>query len=207
MKGKQLSDRIGNIDDRFIEEAEHMQNYGKQRRQKIARNFAAAAAALAVMVGGGFGLGATVFAQEIEVPVEVPVEPESVTLEDFGITLIFPDSWKGNYAVEKDGDGGYDIYVPSVRDQFPPDIGGGGLCYICLWPEQITKEEHENPDGEWNYAPNRYIMTTKDGTYLLYYASDVQYDPSDETGGKELYLQMFHEISQIRFVVDNALAE
>src|SRR5699024_5241848 len=79
VKGKQLSDRIGNIDDRLTEEAEHMQNYGKHRRQKIARNFAAAAAALAVMVGGGFGLGATVFAQEIEVQVEVPVEPESVT--------------------------------------------------------------------------------------------------------------------------------
>ena len=205
MKGKQLSDRMGNIDDRFIEEAEHMQNYGKQRRQKIARNFAAAAAALAVMVGGGFGLGATVFAQEIEVPVEVPVEPESVTLEDLGITLIFPDSWKGNYAVEKDELGTYNIYIPSIRDDFPPDIGGG-LCYICLWPEQITKEEHENSGGEWNYAHNRYIMTTKDGTYLLYYASDVQYDPSDEEDA-ELYQKMFNEISQIRFVVDNALAE
>ena len=183
-----------------------MQNYGKQRRQKIARNFVAVAAALAVMVGGGFGLGATVFAQEIEVQVEVPVEPESVTLEDFGITLILPDSWKGNYAVEKGESGTYNIYIPSIRDDFPPDIGGGGLCYVRLYPEQITQEEHDNTDGEWNYAASRYIMTTKDGTYLLYYASDVQYDPFDEES-KELYLKMFNEISQIRFVVDNALAE
>lgn len=44
-------------------------------------------------------------------------------------------------------------------------------------------------------------MTTKDGTYLLYYASDVQCTP--ET--MEEYRQMESEIGDIRFVVDNAL--
>ena len=44
-------------------------------------------------------------------------------------------------------------------------------------------------------------MTTKDGTYLLYYASDVQF--TQET--MEEYRQMESEISDIRFVVDNAL--
>ena len=47
----------------------------------------------------------------------------------------------------------------------------------------------------------QYIMTTKDGTYLLYYASDVQCAP--ET--MEEYRQMESEIGDIRFVVDNAL--
>lgn len=206
MNKEQLTERIGNIDPRLIEGAADIPNYAARRHARMARRIAGAAAALAIMVGGGFGLGATVFAQEIEVPVEVPVEPESVTLEDFGITLIFPDSWKGNYAVEKDESGTYNIYIPSIRDDFPPDIGGGGLCYVRLYPEQITQEEHDNTDGEWNYAANRYIMTTKDGTYLLYYASDVQYDPFDEEDA-ELYQKMFNEISQIRFVVDNALAE
>lgn len=205
MTDRQLSEHIGNIDDRLIERSERVPNFGAARRGRIARRIVSAAAALAVMVGGGFGLGATVFAQEVEVQVEVPVEPETVTLEDFGITLILPDSWKGNYAVEKDEINGYNIYIPSIRgDQ---GRGNGGiLCYVKLWDEQITQEEHDNIDGQWNYALNRYIMTTKDGTLLLYYASDVQVDPFNEEE-IELYDRMESEISQIRFVVDNALGE
>ena len=49
-------------------------------------------------------------------------------------------------------------------------------------------------------------MTTASGTLFLYYASDVQYDPANEADA-ELYVRMYREISQIRFVVDNALAE
>ena len=205
MTDRQLSDRIGNIDDRLIEQAERVPNFGAARRRRIAKRIVSAAAALAVMVGGGFGLGATVFAQEVEVQVEVPVEPEAVTLEDFGITLIFPDSWKGNYAVEKNESGGYNIYIPSVRENQGSGTAGI-LCYVTLWPEQITQEEHENIDGQWNYTGNRYIMTTKDGTLLLYYASDVQVDPFNEED-IELYARMDSEISQIRFVVDMALGE
>ena len=37
------------------------------------------------------------YKRQVEVTVEVPVEQETVVLEDFGITLILPDSWKGKY--------------------------------------------------------------------------------------------------------------
>lgn len=194
MKGKQLSDRIGNIDDRLIEEAEHMQNYGKHRRQKIARNFAAAAAALAVMVGGGFGLGATVFAQEIE----VQVEPETITFEDMGVTLILPDSWRGRYGVTEEG---Y-VYALEAHDEYNPAI----LFWIDLYPEQLTKDEFDNTQGPWNIVPSVYLMTTADGTYCLHCASDVQYDPRDEEAA-ENYVSMYQEIPQIRLVLDKAMAE
>lgn len=194
MKVKQLSDRIGNIDDRLIEEAEHMQNYGKHRRQKIARNFAAAAAALAVMVGGGFGLGATVFAQEIE----VQVEPETITFEDMGVTLILPDSWRGRYGVTEEG---Y-VYALEAHDEYNPAI----LFWIDLYPEQLTKDEFDNTQGPWNIVPSVYLMTTADGTYCLHCASDVQYDPRDEEAA-ENYVSMYQEIPQIRLVLDKAMAE
>ena len=194
MKGKQLSDRIGNIDDRLIEEAEHMQNYGKHRRQKIARNFAAAAAALAVMVGGGFGLGATVFAQEIE----VQVEPETITFEDMGVTLILPDSWRGQYGVDSNGS----VYALGARDEYNPAV----LFWIDLYPEQLTKDEFDNTQGPWNIVPSVYLMTTADGTYCLHCASDVQYDPRDEEAA-ENYVSMYQEIPQIRLVLDKAMAE
>ena len=125
------------------------------------------------MVGGGFVLGATVFAQEIEVPIEVPVEPETVTFADYGVTLILPDSWKGNYAVD-----GQSIYVPSVREA--QRRRGRRLFSVRLYPEQVTKDEYDTTDGPWNIVPSRYIMTTASGTLFLYYASDVQYDPANE---------------------------
>lgn len=199
MNKSQFSERIGNIDERLVEQAERVPNYARQGRQRLVRRIAAAAAALAVMVCGGFGLGATVFAQEIEVPVEVPVEPESVTFADYGVTLILPDSWKGNYAVD-----GQSIYVPSVREH---NGGEAGVLFsVRLYPEQVTKDEYDTTDGPWNIVPSRYIMTTASGTLFLYYASDVQYDPANEADA-ELYVRMYREISQIRFVVDNALAE
>lgn len=74
------------------------------------------------------------------------------------------------------------------------------LFYLKLWDEQLTKEQVD-AGGDWDYARCRYIMTTKDGTYLLYYASDVQF--TQET--MDEYRQMESEISDIRFVVDNAL--
>ena len=79
-------------------------------------------------------------------------------------------------------------------------LSGGRLFYLKLLDEQLTKEQVD-AGGEWDYAGCRYVMTTKDGTYLLYYASDVQF--TQET--MDEYRQMESEISAIRVVVDNAL--
>lgn len=74
------------------------------------------------------------------------------------------------------------------------------LFYIKLWDEQLTKDQVD-AGGEWSYAKYQYIMTTQNGTYLLYYASDVQFTPETEAE----YRQMEGKISDIRFVVDNVL--
>lgn len=202
MNQKQLSDRIGNIDDRFVQQAEHIPDYGGRYRRKGLRNLIAIAATIALMVCS-FSVGALAFAKEIVV--EVPVEQETIEIEEIGLTLILPDSWKGRYAFEQSDDFmEYYIYNPAIREAVGGNsetlLSGGMLFYIKLWDDQLTKEQVD-AGGEWDYARCEYIMTTKNGTYLLYYASDVQF--TQET--LEEYRQMEAEISDIRFVVDNAL--
>ena len=209
MNQKQLSDRIGNIDDRLIQAVGQDRDQVEHRRGpgRGLRRLAAIAAVAALMVCS-FSLGAFAFAREVtvEVPVEVPVEQETIEIGDLGLTLILPDSWKGRYALERNADGGYSVYAPGIREDFCKDserkTHGGTLFYITLWDEQLTKAQVDT-GGEWNYARCAYIMTTKDGTYLLYYVSDLQF--TDET--MEEYRQMESEIANIRFVVDKALAD
>ena len=205
MNQKQLSDRIGNIDDRLVQAAGRGQEQPGHRRRpgRGFRRFAAIAAVMALMVCS-FSLGAFAFAREVMV--EVPVEPETLTIEALGLTLILPDTWAGRYALEQTEDGGYSVYNPGIREDFCKDSAaktyGGALFYISLWDEQLTKAQVD-AGGEWNYARCAYIMTTKDGTYLLYYASDLQF--TEET--VEEYRQMESEIASIRFVADKALAD
>lgn len=204
MNKEQFSERIGNIDDRLVQQAEHIPNYARQRRLKGFRRFSVIAAAAALMVCS-FTAGAVVF--EKETVVEVPIEQETIAIEEIGLTLILPDSWKGKYAFEQDDDcKEYHIYNPAIREAMGGDsetfLSGGMLFYIKLWDEQLTKEQVD-AGGEWNYAHCEYILTTQKGTYLLYHASDVQC--TQET--LEEYRQMEAEISGIRFVVDNALNE
>ena len=202
MNEKQFSDRIGNVNDKLVQQAEQTPNYGREHRKRGIRQLVAIAATIALMVCS-FTVGALAFAKETIV--EVPVEQETITIEEIGLTLILPDSWKGKYAFEQDNDfKEYHVYNPAIREAMGGDsetlLSGGMLFYLKLWDEQLTKEQVD-AGGEWDYAGCRYIMTTKDGTYLLYYASDVQF--TQET--MDEYRQMESEISDIRFVVDNAL--
>ena len=202
MNEKQFSDRIGNVNDKLVQQAEQTPNYGREHRKRGIRQLVAIAATIALMVCS-FTVGALAFAEETIV--EVPVEQETITIEEIGLTLILPDSWKGKYAFEQDNDfKEYHVYNPAIREAMGGDsetlLRGGRLFYLKLWDEQLTKEQVD-AGGEWDYAGCRYVMTTKDGTYLLYYASDVQF--TQET--MDEYRQMESEISAIRFVVDNAL--
>ena len=202
MNEKQFSDRIGNVNDKLVQQAEQTPNYGREHRKRGIRQLVAIAATIALMVCS-FTVGALAFAEETIV--EVPVEQETITIEEIGLTLILPDSWKGKYAFEQDNDfKEYHVYNPAIREAMGGDsetpLSGGMLFYLKLWDEQLTKEQVD-AGGEWDYAGCRYVMTTKDGTYLLYYASDVQF--TQET--MDEYRQMESEISAIRFVVDNAL--
>lgn len=204
MNEKQLSDRIGNIDDRLIQQAGQIPNYARQHRKNGWRRIVSMAAVVALMVCSG-AVGALAFSKETIV--EIPVEQETIKIEEIGLTLILPDSWKGKYALEQNDDFmEYHVYNPAIREAVGGDsetlLSGGMLFYMKLWDEQLTKEQVD-AGGEWSFAKCEYIMTTKDGTYLLYYASDVQF--TQET--MEEYRQMESQISDIRFVADNALNE
>lgn len=207
MTDRQLSEHIGNIDDRIVELASNVPNYARRRRARAAKRFAGLAAALAIAVGGAFGLGATVFAQEVEVQVEVPVEQETITLGDSGVTLVLPDSWKGKYAVEEvesQGSCCYKVYNPEFRE----NAGGvaGYLFYIDFYEGvYATQAEVEGRYSAWQ-AMTRvdFVACTREGTYVIQYPSDVQINPFGDDEPE--YRQMEREISQIRVILDNALA-
>lgn len=91
MNKKQLSQHIGNIDDRLVQKAEKVPNYAKENRQKRLRQLLTAAAAFVLMVSS-FSVGAIAFAREIIV--EVPAAQEQVELEEFGLTLVSSGRWK-----------------------------------------------------------------------------------------------------------------
>ena len=104
MKPEQLSHRIGNIDDKLIEQAEETTSFTHGWYNNNIRRMASVAAVMLLMAGS-FVAGAFALAGEPEV-VYVEGEPEIVYIEkeqelvevgDSGISLILPDSWKGKY--------------------------------------------------------------------------------------------------------------
>lgn len=195
MNKEQLSERIGNIDDRLVQQAEHIPNYQKQHRARGLKRLTACAAALALMVTS-FMTGMSVQARQGAAG--TPMGDEIVELEDFRISLILPDNWKGRYGVERRGEDSFAVYSTQTREACE---GGGVLCNIVRWNAPLTEEEFK-AGGEWNAAGTcNYISATEEETYLLYPATDGKY--TQETLG--LYLQMTSEISNIRFVTCGAI--
>lgn len=196
MTSRQLSERIGNIDERFILQALEDGAETKPARRSFVKRFVIVAAMISSMIFGG-AVGALAFSEEKIV--EVPASVESVEIEELGLTLILPDDWKGRYAMEKNEWGEYVVYNPQFRESFCPDSGGGMLFYIKKIDEILSPEQIEN--SEYNYAANRYLFATKYGTYLMYYASDVQCAPEDY----EEYAEMSSQIKEITIIANNIL--
>lgn len=194
MNKEQFSEHIGNIDDRLVKQAEQIPNYAAMRRKKGFRQLLGIAAALVLMVSG-FGVGAIAFARETIV--EVPVEQETLELEGINLTLILPDSWKGQYSVEKRGKN-FDVYTPEIREKA---AGYEGILFTIVCYEESMTEEQFIENG-LDFTAYRYILTTSNKTYILHYASDVQWDPADKEQ-EAVYQKMMSEIKDIRFSVDN----
>ncbi len=203
MNKKQLSEHIGNIDDRLVEQAEKIPNYRQLHHCQTIRRFITVAAAF-VLMACSFSAGALAFARETVV--EVPIEQETAVLEEINLTLIFPNEWKGKYSVEKDGQN-YIIYHTQIREDVSAGIDafdGGVLFYIVCYEEAMTPEQFI--EKGYDFVQYRYLFSTSDKTYILCYPSDVQWDPENSEQEME-YLEMEEEIKDIKFVVDNILAD
>lgn len=210
MNKKQLSNHIGNIDDRLVQQAEQIPNYAALHRHKKIRQLLAAAAVIALMASS-FSVGAFAFAREIIV--EVPVEQETVDLEEIGLTLILPDRWKGQYEVVEDTFTPYnspmwEFCVKSIYDaQTPADESGevlyrGTLFHIFQYTDDSMSAEEFEQSGIAGIG--RYLFATENATYVIMYATDVQYDSADQEQAS-LYQEMMSEISDIQFVANHIL--
>ena len=68
----------------------------------------------------------------------------------------------------------------------------------------MTPEQFE--DKGYDFVAYRYLLSTKDSTYILCYASDVQWNP-EIPEQEEIYTQMASEIKDIRFVAEDVLSD
>ncbi|MDE6971090.1 MAG: hypothetical protein K2P69_15225, partial [Eubacterium sp.] len=73
------------------------------------------------------------------------------------------------------------------------------LFTIVCYEEAMTEEQFI--ENGLDFTAYRYILATSNKTYVLHYASDVQYDPENEEQ-KIAYSKMMSEIKDIQFVVD-----
>lgn len=203
MNEKQLSEHIGNIDDQLIEKAEKVPNYRQRHHRQTMRRFLTAAAVLMLMVCS-FSAGAFAFARETVV--EVPVEQEMIKLEEIDLTLILPDTWKGKYSVETNGQN-YIVYHTQIREDVSSGIDafdGGVLFTIVCHEESMTPEQFV--EKGYDFVGYRYLFSTDDKTYILYYPSDIQWDPENSEQEAE-YLKMEGELTDMKFMVDNILTD
>lgn len=141
---------------------------------------AAAFAAVVALVAVSVTVGALAFSTETIVEVPVPVEQETIVLEDIGITLILPDSWKDKYVAVMDDDFyRCRVYVKSVYDYCMAHDGyydENGPYMGSLF--SVTRRYNEPMTPEEFYSriptPAIYLMSTEEGTYCLGRPSDVQ---------------------------------
>ena len=147
---------------------------------------AAAFVAVVALMAVSVTVGALAFSTETVVEVPVPVEQETIVLEDIGITLILPDSWKDKYVAVM-GDDKYRcrVYVKSIYDWcmahegFHDESGPymGFVFSVGRWYDvPMTPAEFYDRHP----LPAIYLMSTEEGTYSLGRPSDVQYFPLGE---------------------------
>ena len=165
----------------------------------------------------------------VEIPVEVPVEREIIVLEDIGISLILPDSWKDRYVVIPSQSGGCHVYVKMIYDwcvdvgKLHPELGDvnpgqGHLFSVAHCDDRpMTPEEFYAQDGH----AATYLLSTEEGTYCVGYPTDVQYpgagglepiyppSAAEKTTAEQVvamaeeYLAMENEIADIQIVLNH----
>ena len=211
MNRKQLADRIGNIDDRLVQQAEDVPNYARLRRERRLKRLAGMAAVLVLMECSG-AVGALAFSRETVT--EVPAEQEQVVLREIGVTLLLPDSWKGRYEVVEDtfapyGSAMWEFCVRSVYEAKTPIEGAGGSFYRGTLFTVLQCADYSMSAEEFAQGGlagiGQYLFATQDATYAVLYAGDIQFDPTDAEQQQEWY-SMAQTAKDIRFVLSDMLS-
>lgn len=198
MNKEQLSRRIGNMDDRLVAQAEHMPNYGRQRRSGLRRKIAGIAAVIVLMACSG-AVGALAFSRETVT--EVPAQQETVELAGIGVTVLLPDSWVGKYEVVQDSFLPYNSAMWEFCAKSVYEDGTsyrGSLFTVFQYADYSMSAEEFAQSGLAGIG--QYLFATEDATYAVMYAGDVQYDP-DNAAQQETWYALSQTVQEVRFVI------
>ena len=198
MNKEQLSQRIGNMDDRLVAQAEHMPNYGRQRRSGLRRKIAGIAAVIVLMACSG-AVGALAFSRETVT--EVPAQQETVELAGIGVTVLLPDSWVGKYEVVQDSFLPYNSAMWEFCAKSVYEDGTfyrGSLFTVFQYADYSMSAEEFDQSGLAGIG--QYLFATEDATYAVMYAGDVQYDP-DNAAQQETWYALSQTVQEVRFVI------
>ena len=198
MNKEQLSQRIGNMDDRLVAQAEHMPNYGRQRRSGLRRKIAGIAAVIVLMACSG-AVGALAFSRETVT--EVPAQQETVELAGICVTVLLPDSWAGKYEVVQDSFLPYNSAMWEFCAKSVYEDGTfyrGSLFTVFQYADYSMSAEEFAQSGLAGIG--QYLFATEDATYAVMYAGDVQYDP-DNAAQQETWYALSQTVQEVRFVI------
>ena len=198
MNKEQLSQRIGNMDDRLVAQAEHVPNYGRQRRSGLRRKIAGIAAVIVLMACSGVA-GALAFSRETVQ--EVPAQQETVELADIDVTVLLPDSWAGQYEVVRDSflpynSAMWEFCVKSVYED--ESFYRGSLFTVFQYADYSMSAEEFAQSGLAGIG--QYLFATESATYAVMYAGDVQYDPAN-AAQQEAWYALSQTMQDVRFVI------
>ena len=162
-----------NINNKFV---------GKSHNKGGWEKFASIAAVIALMVCS-FAVGSVVMAKKQEV----------IKIDNFGISVILPDSWAGKYGHEIEGNS-LGVYLLAQRNDKKSDYKDAGYLFWIDCLDEVYPMDYIYPE------PGFTIATTANNTYRLRYPSDVQYDPRNAKITKE-YTAMNNSIRDIQILL------
>ena len=133
---------------------------GKETRQMKTRKFKLvrllAVAAVLALMAASMTVGALAFGRETIV--EVPVEQETIVMEDIGLTLILPDDWKDRYVIEDTGNDEWIIYNKYVYETTQDDEWGpAGILFWFVKLDEVKSPAQAEADSP---VPCRYLLST-----------------------------------------------
>lgn len=166
-----------------------MPDHSRQRHNHIIRNRIIPIAAVVALMAVSFIVGAVAINRGPEIIYVGEKEPETIYVEekiyvekeqeiivvgDSGISLILPDSWKGQYGYEYSDDQSHFNYLKVYHLATRETFEFGGTLFTVEWTDERLPLDYAYPE------PGFTIAITETRTYRLIYPSDVQVDTDNQ---------------------------